>query len=173
MAENSAGHWPIIAILGPKTSVPSLATARLQRWAVLFSAYTYDIAFKPTDRHANADGLSRPPLPNDKDPTVKISTRTTSVFNISLIEAQPVTAADIGAATKKDPILAKVYHYTKTAWPAEVKSALKPYQQRQHVSNANSINTHHYIPGHVRPSLGRKSTLILLAHSKARHSWWW
>ena len=125
-------HKPLLAILGLKTGVPSLAAARLQRWAVLLSAYTYDIVFKPTDRHANADGLSRLPLSNDKDPTVKISTRTTSVFNISQIEALPVTAADIGAASKKDPILARVYRYTKTVWPAEVKSALKPYQQCQH-----------------------------------------
>ena len=34
-------HKPLLAILGPKTGVPSLAAARLQRWAVLLSAYMY------------------------------------------------------------------------------------------------------------------------------------
>lgn len=55
-------HKPLTAILGPKKGVPSLAAARLQCWAVLFSAYKYDIKFKSTQAHANADGLSGLPL---------------------------------------------------------------------------------------------------------------
>ena len=51
--------------LGPKQGIPPLAAARLQRWAVLLSAYTYDIQFKSTVAHGNADGLSRLPLPFD------------------------------------------------------------------------------------------------------------
>jgi len=50
-------HKPLTAILGPKKGVPSLAAARLQCWAVLFSAYKYDIKFKSTQAHANADGF--------------------------------------------------------------------------------------------------------------------
>ena len=55
-------HKPLLTLLGPKTGIPSLAAARLQRWAVLLSAYTYDIKFRSTQNHANADGLSRLPL---------------------------------------------------------------------------------------------------------------
>ena len=54
----------------------SLAAARLQRWAVLPAAYQYEIQYKRTDEHANADGLSRLPLPSDTDKN--ISTKTTS-----------------------------------------------------------------------------------------------
>ena len=72
---------PLLAILGPKKGIPSLAAARLQRWAVLLSAYHCEIEFKPTDDHGNADGLSRLPLPADADTTI-ISTKTTAVFNI-------------------------------------------------------------------------------------------
>ena len=36
-------HKPLMAILGLKKGVPSLAAARLQHWAVLLSAYKYDI----------------------------------------------------------------------------------------------------------------------------------
>ena len=36
-------HKPLTAILGPKKGVPSLAAARMQRWALLLSAYTYSI----------------------------------------------------------------------------------------------------------------------------------
>ena len=105
--------------------------ARLQRWAVLLSAYTYDIRFKSTSNHSNADGLSRLPLPTQQDSTV-LSTQTTTIFNITQIEALPITATEIGSATKHDKLLSKVYRYTKTSWPAVVSSALQPYQQRQH-----------------------------------------
>ena len=56
-------HKPLTAILGPKKGIPSLAAARLQRWAILLSAYNCDIIFKPTQAHSNADGLSRLMLP--------------------------------------------------------------------------------------------------------------
>ena len=46
-------HKPLTAILGPKQGIPPLAAARLQRWAILLSAYTYDIEFKPTTAHSN------------------------------------------------------------------------------------------------------------------------
>ena len=52
-------HKPLTAILGPKKGIPSLAAARLQRWAILLSAYEYSIAYKPSLEHSNADGLSR------------------------------------------------------------------------------------------------------------------
>ena len=71
-------HKPLTAILGPKKGIPSLAAARLQRWAILLSAYDYEIHFKPTTSHSNADGLSRLPLPV----TGKAAQDEVSTFNI-------------------------------------------------------------------------------------------
>ena len=59
-------HKPLLTIFGPRKGVPSLAAACLQRWAVVFSAYSYDIEYKPTQAHGNADGLSRLPLEGRK-----------------------------------------------------------------------------------------------------------
>ena len=36
-------HKPLTIIIGPKHGIPSMAAARLQRWALLLCAYTYDI----------------------------------------------------------------------------------------------------------------------------------
>ena len=36
-------HKPLTTILGPKAGIPSLAAARLQRWALLLSSYKYQI----------------------------------------------------------------------------------------------------------------------------------
>ena len=38
-------YKPLTTILGPKKGTPPLAAARLQRWAVLLSAYKYQIEF--------------------------------------------------------------------------------------------------------------------------------
>ena len=57
-------HQPLTTILSPKRGIPSLAAARLQRWAIILSAYWYDIEFQYTQDHGNADGLSRLPLPS-------------------------------------------------------------------------------------------------------------
>ena len=42
--------------------------SRLQRWALLLSAYSYEIEWKPTREHAKADGLSRSSLYSGKPP---------------------------------------------------------------------------------------------------------
>ena len=57
-------HKPLTTILGPKQGIPTLAAARLQRWALLLAAYTYQIEFRSTGHHANANSLSRLPLPD-------------------------------------------------------------------------------------------------------------
>jgi hypothetical protein len=52
----------------PPSWIPLLAAARLQRWVVLLSAYTYNIKYKSTREHGNADRLSRLPLPHTGPP---------------------------------------------------------------------------------------------------------
>ena len=120
-------HKPLLTILGPKKGIPSLATARLQRWAVLLSSYRYDIKFKDTVAHANADGLSRLPLDNNSTEELAIEA---SVFNISQIDFLPVTAMQIRQATNTDPTLSKILNYTKNGWPKDVPENLKLFQSR-------------------------------------------
>ena len=50
-------HHPLLAILGPKRGIPSIAAASMQRWALVLSAYQYDIVYRSTRDHANADCL--------------------------------------------------------------------------------------------------------------------
>ena len=54
-------HKPLVIILGPKTAVPTLAAARMQRWAVILQAYSYQVEYRPSKEHGNADALSRLP----------------------------------------------------------------------------------------------------------------
>ena len=55
-------HKPLTAIFSSKKGIPVMGAARLQRWAVQLLAYNYEIRFRRTQNHGNADGLSRLPL---------------------------------------------------------------------------------------------------------------
>ena len=123
-------HKPLTAILGPKKGIPSLAAARLQRWAILLTGYSYEVEFKPTQNHCNADGLSRLPLPTEKDVDYA---NEASISNVYQIEALPVTAQSVQQSTRKDLILSKVLYHTKRGWPQQVpKTAMKPFFNRRH-----------------------------------------
>ena len=116
-------HKPLTAILGPKKGIPSLAAARLQRWALLLSAYEYEIKYKPTDNHKNADGLSRLPLRTEEAVPDKVS-----IFNVTQVQALPVTFRSIQKATRRDKILSKVLEYVQQGWPEQVTVETEPYQ---------------------------------------------
>ena len=79
-------------ILGPYKGAPTIAAARLQRWALILSGYHYEIEFLPTKAHANADGLSRLPLPYD---TQEIASIEPNIFNILQIKSLPVTITQL------------------------------------------------------------------------------
>ena len=123
-------HQPLTRIFGPKSSVPPLAAARLQRWAVLLSGYDFDIIFKNSADNANADFFSRFPLQSladdeDLDPDVHY------VF-ATVTDELPVTAAEIAQATKTDSLLVKAYEYTSSGWPGTCPSPeLRPFWNRR------------------------------------------
>jgi hypothetical protein len=48
--------------MGPKSGIPPLAAARMQRWALLLASYSYHFLFQRTTEHVNADPLSRFPI---------------------------------------------------------------------------------------------------------------
>ena len=121
-------HKPLKAILGPKKGIPSLAAARLQRWAIILASYQYEIEFRPTQEHSNADALSRLPLPR---PQYSESSSEPSAFNIRQIRFLPLTFKTVQRATRSDQSLNKVYFYTTKGWPNAIPDALKPFHTRR------------------------------------------
>ena len=106
----------LIFAVKTKKGIPPLAASRMQRWSFLLLAYTYDIQFKPTTLHCNADGMSRLPLQQ----TSTEETPEVTLFNIGQIAMLPVTAQQLQKATMADPTLCKVFRYIKLGWPSQL-----------------------------------------------------
>eukprot|EP00731_Ephydatia_muelleri_P021182 Em0013g909a len=98
-------HKPLCKLFGHMDGIPSLAAARIQRWALLLSAYQYRIEYVPGSENYCADCMSRLPLPigggEDKD------TKEASILAVECCTL-PVTAHDIAKATRRDKMLAAV-----------------------------------------------------------------
>ena len=111
--EIKSGHKPLQHLFDSTRAIPQLASARLQRWALILSAYDYTISYKPGIEHANADSLSRLPLPQpllDTPPPGDI------VLLMETLHSSPVTAQHIRQWTDKDPLLSKVRSLALQGW---------------------------------------------------------
>lgn len=119
-------HRPLTTILGPHTGIPSLAASRLQRWALLLSAHSYDIKYRKSDSHCNADGLSRLPLPITKHESISAE-----IFYFKNVGKAPITASQVKKATRNDPDLSAVMDLVIKGQSVSDNSAFKPYLDRR------------------------------------------
>ncbi len=128
-------HKPLLTIFGPKKGIPVMSASRLQRWAIILSAYTYSIEYKPTKQHGNADCLSR--LPLETDPTFEKYQSLHPVVNLiqqNQLTQLPVSADEVKKATEKDPVLKQVLARIKGGWPKTRKNLppeLHPFFNRR------------------------------------------
>ncbi|XP_051783661.1 uncharacterized protein K02A2.6-like [Erpetoichthys calabaricus] len=124
-------HRPLTSILSPSKSTPSMAAARMQRWALLLSAHDYTIQYRKGALHANADGLSRLPIPHAHEE--KLSA--VDVFYTSQLDTLPVSDTEIRRHTMSDPILSRVVEMVTTGHFPAAKDAdeeMAPYLLRRH-----------------------------------------
>ncbi len=111
---------PVVTIFGAKQGIPPIAAARLQPWAIILSGYRYNIEFQRTQDHASADALSRLPLVSGVSGPVVTSNTEASLFNLCQIETLPITAKELAAHVRKDPMLAKVIYSANEGWPSSM-----------------------------------------------------
>ena len=121
-------HKPLQHIFSETKPIPTLASARIQRWALTLSAYNYRICYKPGSENSNADVLSRLPLP-DTPSSVPIPGET--VFLMDILQSSPIDVSQIRNATSKDPVLSKVRILVLQGWTYTPDKELQPYQLRK------------------------------------------
>ncbi|XP_063961269.1 uncharacterized protein K02A2.6-like [Lytechinus pictus] len=121
-------HKPLLHLLGPKSSIPTMAASRMQRWAILLSQYDYNIEYLSSKENAVADALSRLPHEDSEDGTEG------SIYVTDVVDSNfPVTATEIAAETQKDSVLKQVYEQTLYGWSETepMNDELKPYHSRR------------------------------------------
>ena len=107
-------NQPLVHIFNKNKQLSVMTAARLTRWSIFLMDYDYDITYRSTKAHGNADMLSRFPRPHTKQEEKEAEEEL--VFSVD-IEDTCLTARKIESYTKKDPILSKVLHYIMNGWP--------------------------------------------------------
>ena len=122
-------HKPLLGLLNPERATPLMASSRMQRWALTLLGYEYDLLYRPGEQNANADALSRLPLPDLPETTPVPGD---IVHLLETINASPVDAAKVKLWTTRDPVLSQVLQFVLYGWPLSVEEeALKPYFVRR------------------------------------------
>ena len=121
-------HKPLLGLLGEHKPVSTTAAARVQRWALLLSAYDYKLTYRRGEENANADALSRLP----KLATVQEVSWLENEIHMVTLDRAPVTAAEVSSETRRDPVLGKVHDFVLHGWPEEfdVSEEVKPFSTR-------------------------------------------
>ena len=55
-------HKPLLGLFSETKELPARAAERILRWALLLSAFNYELKYRPGSENGNADGLSRLPI---------------------------------------------------------------------------------------------------------------
>ncbi|XP_049886457.1 uncharacterized protein K02A2.6-like [Pectinophora gossypiella] len=128
-------HKPLVSIFGPNTGIPTMIASRMQRWAIILSAYSFNIEYIRTDENG-ADGLSRLPVEVQSSgggaaaaPTLTLPEQTYLHY---VQDALFLDYTEIKRQTTRDPILAKVLNYIRVGWPEQCEVVnLLPFYNRK------------------------------------------
>ncbi|CAF3331177.1 unnamed protein product [Rotaria socialis] len=182
--ELNTDHKPLLAIFNPSKGIPVTAANKIQRWALYLMGYNYNIRFKPTRSHANADALSRLPIPDDNS-FIDNDSLQVNLIQTQLIDQWPLKPNEIALATAKNDILNRVKNFVLTRWPLSFSRSqnreLIPYfNNRDSLSVVNDCilkDTRVIIPQQLhhrvvhmlhRGHLG----IIKMKHLARTHCWW-
>lgn len=124
-------HQPLKFIFSPTRAIPAMSAARLQRYALFLSGFDYTIEYRKSKDNANADGLSRLPLPIAS--STADSEKADSLFYTEIMESFPVSTTSVAKESRHDTLIAKIIDYVQTDnWPNQIEDDVKPYFNKRH-----------------------------------------
>ena len=89
---------PLSQIFAPERTLPALSATRMQHYAVYLTGFSFDIVYRPTKLHGNADALSRLPIKSEQLSPVDPSNQ----LVINQLHEVPLQFETIAEETKKD-----------------------------------------------------------------------
>ncbi|XP_017479034.1 PREDICTED: uncharacterized protein K02A2.6-like [Rhagoletis zephyria] len=129
-------HKPLLGIFNRKKQIPQMLSPRMLRWCLLLAAYDYQLEYRPGQKHANADCLSRLPLSANIDADMS---GPADVLMLELRNNTPIKAEQIAEATSRDPIMSRVLRWLLHGWPQEgdISEDVRPFIRRR-----SELSTH-------------------------------
>jgi len=172
-------HKPLVTIFNPSKHLSTMTSNRLQRWAIILMAYNFDIKYRSTTAHGNADAISR--LPISSDP---LFDKEEECYNIDDTSC-PINADIINESLKSDAILQRVYNFVSTGWPDQQNDPeIQSYFSRRFALTINNklLCLHSDVNLIIIPRKLRSKILILLhdchwgivrmKELARQHVWW-
>lgn len=99
---------PVTQILSPEKGLPTLSATRMQHYAIYLSSFDYEIRYRKSSDHCNADALSRLPIAQTSVIPAEID-----LIEVNLIENLPLTVTPLAEAMGKDETVSKLIHGLK------------------------------------------------------------
>ena len=161
-------HKPLMHLFGETRGVPEMASARIQRWSLTLSAYSYSISYRPGKDISNADGLSRLPL---SDVPEQVPQAAETILLLDCLQGSPISFNHISRWTARDPIMSKVLQYVLQGWPVTLKNeSLLPYfRRKEELSVENNCLHSKWLEVHKVPSTSSLSAMNKLRDIFATH----
>ena len=170
-------HKPLLKIFGPRELTSNTTSARLQRWAVFLGSFDYEIRYKQSADHSNADGLSRCP----SGQTESVDSDVARIQH-GLLEDLPIDWRQVRTRSRSDPELSQAIRLTREGWSDECPSEiLRPFWLRRHELTIQEDcllwGSRVVIPKHFRrnllDSLHEGHPGVVRMKALARHHLWW
>ena len=102
-------HKPLLRLFSEKKAVPMQASSRIQHWALTLAMYEYHLMHRKGIEHANADALSRLPLPIVCETPQPPET----VLLMEQMQDSPVTVDHIRLMTRHDTTLSQILKFVR------------------------------------------------------------
>ena len=103
-------NQPLQFIFNPSKAIPTVAAARIQRWALFLMGYDFKIVRVSSEQNAAADFLSRSGCKSAEAETFDIN----AVHYIGA--PPPIDKRRVLKASKQDPLLCELFNCTRNGW---------------------------------------------------------
>ena len=123
---------PLTALFSSDREIPVMTAQRITRWACKLRAYNFEVRYRSTKQHSNADGLSRLPVGTDTKFDTTEEDEEAEFAHLIAVQLfnSPMDATHIARETEKDAVLSEVKKCIQNGWfskPSENTTHLKPY----------------------------------------------
>ena len=125
-------HKPLLSLFSPTKGLPKSSCNRLLRWSIILSGYDYEITYKRSIHHANADSFSRLPIANENSDFDKEAYFVNKLLGKGF-EKLPINLREIQKASNEDNCLSKILDIcvSKKGWPKPCPDQWMEFKKRK------------------------------------------